>query len=56
MIDTTRMPVKETETSLASDGRSHYTSKLVYESAYFRITILYSESGSELKRTEQKLD
>jgi len=53
--DVSLYPVKEQETSVASNG-ANYISKVVYEDAYYRIQVWYDQRGSEIKRVETKLD
>ncbi|WP_161882924.1 hypothetical protein [Deinococcus alpinitundrae] len=52
--DVSLYPIVAQETSVGSNGP--YTSKVIYEDAYYRIDVDYAENGSEIKRIETKLD
>lgn len=55
MQDVSQIPVVEQETRLASNGGS-YVSKIIYENAYWKVTVWYSEGGGEIKRDEKRLE
>lgn len=54
MIDISKMPIAEEETSRSISGFS-YISKRVFLDAYYRITVHYDEKGFETKRDEKYL-
>lgn len=49
------MPVVEREVKTKQYG-GQYVSKMVFEDAYYRITVHFNEYGFEVKRDSKKLD
>lgn len=55
MVNIQNFPLVEQEFKPTSTGGT-YVSKQVFETAYWRVTIVYDEYGKVLSRNEKKLD